>query len=60
MCSTIQIFHPDQLPGLEWTGYLAEKLGRVPSLGDTRFGKGESSLRQDGAWKPQGWAEKCR
>src|SRR6516164_3381675 len=27
------IFHPELSPGLEWTGYLAEKLGRMPSLG---------------------------
>jgi cardiolipin synthase A/B len=27
------VFHPELLPGLEWTGYLAEKLGRMPSLG---------------------------
>ena len=27
------VFHPELEPGLEWTGYLAEKLGRMPSLG---------------------------
>ena len=27
------VFHPELSPGLEWTGYLAEKLGRMPSLG---------------------------
>jgi cardiolipin synthase len=27
------IFHPELTPGLEWTGYLAEKLGRMPPLG---------------------------
>jgi cardiolipin synthase A/B len=27
------IFHPEMSAGLEWTGYLAEKLGRMPSLG---------------------------
>jgi cardiolipin synthase len=27
------VFRPDLSPGLEWTGYLAEKLGRMPSLG---------------------------
>ena len=27
------VFHPELSPGTEWTGYLAEKLGRMPSLG---------------------------
>ena len=27
------IFHPELSPGLEWTGYLAEKLGRMPVFG---------------------------
>ena len=27
------VFHPELSPGLEWTGYLAEKLGRMPPLG---------------------------
>jgi cardiolipin synthase len=27
------VFHPELTPGLEWTGHLAEKLGRMPSLG---------------------------
>jgi len=27
------VFHPELSPGMEWTGYLAEKLGRMPSLG---------------------------
>ena len=27
------VFHPELSPGLEWTGYLADKLGRMPSLG---------------------------
>ena len=27
------VFHPELSPGLEWTRYLAEKLGRMPSLG---------------------------
>ncbi|QIO34894.1 cardiolipin synthase [Bradyrhizobium sp. 1(2017)] len=26
------IFHPELSPGLEWTGYLAEKLGRMPTF----------------------------
>jgi cardiolipin synthase len=27
------VFHPELSPGLEWTGYLANKLGRMPVLG---------------------------
>jgi cardiolipin synthase A/B len=27
------VFHPELSPGLEWTGYLAQKLGRMPALG---------------------------
>jgi cardiolipin synthase len=27
------VFHPELVPGLEWTGYLAERLGNMPSLG---------------------------
>jgi hypothetical protein len=29
------VFHPELSPGLEWTGYLAQKLGRMPALGET-------------------------
>jgi len=27
------VFHPELSPGLEWTGHLANKLGRMPVLG---------------------------
>ncbi|MBR0795057.1 cardiolipin synthase [Bradyrhizobium jicamae] len=27
------VFRPEVMPGLEWTGYLAERLGYMPSLG---------------------------
>jgi hypothetical protein len=36
------VFHPEPSPGLEWTGYLAEKLGRMPLLG------GNAAAKRDG------------